>query len=77
MEAAGLTWVLSCPSHVLHLIRKEAVSCDPFILWLREGRAALVLEEVKVQGLSAAEGFCFFFLIYYKICYTNTADQKV
>lgn len=38
-----------------------------------EGRSAPGLEEVKVQELIRAEGFS----IYYKICYTNTADQKV
>lgn len=40
---------------------------------LGEGRSALGLGEVKVQGLIQAEGFS----IYYKICYTNTADRKV
>lgn len=54
---------------MVYSIRHKAV----ILLGLREGSRALVLAEVKVQGLIRAEGFS----IYYKSCYTNTADQKV
>lgn len=60
---------LSCPTHYGVFDQQKLRSYAR----LGEGRSALGLGEVKVQGLIQAEGFS----IYYKICYTNTADQKV
>lgn len=67
-EAARSAWVLSCPTYCSVFGQQRAVMS---LGWgSEEGRSALGLREVKVQGLSRAEGFS----VYYKICYTNTAD---
>lgn len=70
LEAAWCAWVLSCPTHSVYLVSRK---CDSLCEGPEEGGSAQGLREVKVQGLTGAEGFS----VYYKIHYTNTADQKV
>lgn len=66
--AARFAWVWGCPTHCGVFDQRKAVIS---LCWgSEEGRSALGLREIKVQGLIRAEGFS----VYYKICYSNTVD---